>query len=478
MKGRSISFRLTLWFSSVLFVGLALFAAAMWFTLDGTLTSARSRTLDRRADRLKDLLDQMRQDPPEQRARKFQAFADATGGGLIEVFNTDGSPFLPSPSSAARAFPWPSPAPLQAERFREVAFSGQPYRVLARPYSSELGRLVLLVAAPLEGSRQVLRTFAAGLLWTIPALLALSALGGYGLSRRALKPVDQIAAAARSITVSNLSERLPVPRTADELQRLAETFNAMLARLESAVNEIQRFTADASHELRSPLSFVRTVAELARRNPQADARSRQAFQEIIEESGKAARLLEDMLTLARADSPAARPAFEPVDLAEVARSVFDRALSLANAHRHVLTFSLDGGSAALVYGDFPTLQRLLWILLENAVKYTPSPGAIRLSLSATQTQAQVTVQDNGIGIAAADLPHIFKRFYRADPSRGQVEGSGLGLAIAKWIADIHQARLSVESSENRGALFRIVFPAYAPTPAPLRAPAAGTRAAR
>ena len=158
------------------------------------------------------------------------------------------------------------------------------------------------MAAPLEGNRQVLRTFAAGLLWTFPALLALSALGGYVLSRRALKPADQITATARSITVSNLSERLPTPRTHDELQRLSETFNAMLARLESAVNEIQRFTADASHELRSPLSFVRTVAELALRDPQADTGSRRALEEIIEESGKAGRLLEDMLTLARADA--------------------------------------------------------------------------------------------------------------------------------------------------------------------------------
>jgi signal transduction histidine kinase len=302
------------------------------------------------------------------------------------------------------------------------------------------------------------------------------------LSRRALKPVDQITETARSITLSNLSERLPTPRARDELQRLSEIFNAMLARLESAVSEIQRFTADASHELRSPLSFVRTVAELALRNPQADAGSRRAFEEIVEESGKAGRLLEDMLTLARADAATAHLAFEPVDLAEVARSVFDRALLLACSHGHALTLSLDGGRAAPIsapiWGDFCSLQRLLWILLENAVKYTPAPGEIRLTVDATATKATVTVEDNGTGISATDLPHIFERFYRADPSRGQVEGSGLGLAIGKWIADMHQARLSVESRENAGSIFRVVFPACAGLSPSASAPSSEDRAAR
>ena len=235
----------------------------------------------------------------------------------MQIYETNGTRALPSPSSAAQAFPWPAFAPGGRERFRQVIFSEQLFLVLERPFSSGSQSLVLCVAAPLEGNRPVLRTFSLGLLWTIPALLALSALGGYLISRRALKPVDGITAATRSISVSNLSQRLPVPETHDELQRLSETCNAMLARLESAVNEINRFTADASHELRSPLSFIRTVAEVALRNRQADPASRRGFEEIVEECGKASRLLEDMLTLARADTGNAHQAFEPVDLAEV-----------------------------------------------------------------------------------------------------------------------------------------------------------------
>ncbi|MEI9976701.1 MAG: HAMP domain-containing protein [Ignavibacteriota bacterium] len=239
---RSTSLRLTIWFSSVFFAGLALFGAVMWFDLDQTLTSGRSRTLERRAERLGDLLRDTKADPPAVRARKFQAFADATGGGLIEVFAPDGNRALPSPTPAAQAFPWPRVSGIKGDRFREVTYLGQPYRMLAHPFSSAGETLVLYVAGPLEGNRLVLRNFTAGLLWSIPAVLAVSALGGYLLSRRALKPVDQLTEATRTISVSNLSERLPVAETHDELQRLSETYNAMLARLESAVNEIKRFT--------------------------------------------------------------------------------------------------------------------------------------------------------------------------------------------------------------------------------------------
>jgi two-component system, OmpR family, heavy metal sensor histidine kinase CusS len=457
MAQRSISLRLTIWFSLVYFAGLALFGAAMWFNLQSTLTSGRSRTLERRADRLSDLLREMRNDPEALRTAKFLDFAGATGGGLIEVVRADGTLVFPSPTAASRNFPWPPVIAFQHDRFDEIALSKQPYRVLMRPFASPSGLLVLRLAAPLENNLLVLRTFRVGLLWTVPALLALSAFGGYLLSRRALAPVDRITAATRSIGLANLSGRLPVPNTRDELQRLLETCNEMLARLESAVTEIKRFTADASHELRSPLSFIRTVAELALRNPHTDPESRRAFEEIVEETGKTSHLLEGMLTLARADDGTAHLSFEPVDLVEVLRVICDKARRVAEAQGHALTVSWNGASRATVWGDYASLQQLLWILLENAIKYTLAPGAIKVTETIAGGKAIVTIEDNGIGISTAELPHIFERFYRADRSRSKVEGSGLGLAIARWIADVHKAELTVESRENEGAVFRISF---------------------
>jgi len=454
---RSISLRLTIWYSGVSFAVLLLFGCGMWFVLESTLTSGRSRTLERRADRLSDLLAGTQGLPADQRARKFQAFASATGGGLIEVFRAGGERALPSPSADSLVFPWPRAATIGHGRFSDAAFQGQPYRVLARPFSSDLGEVVLCMAAPLENNRQVLRAFTVGLLWTVPALLAISALGGYSLSRRALRPVDEITAATRSISVSSLSARLPVSQSRDELQRLSETCNEMLARLESAVNEIKRFTADASHELRNPISFVRTTAELALRNRQADPASRRALQEIVAECGKANRLLQDMLTLARADTGHSRLAFEPVDLVEMLRAFSRKGRLLAEERGHTLTIDFAGNRHATVLGDYASLQRLLWILLDNAVKYTPPPGSIRLKLAVDGNQAVVTVEDNGIGISSADLPHIFRRFYRADKSRSQVEGAGLGLSIAQWIADVHEASISAEGREEQGSVVRIAF---------------------
>ena len=231
----------------------------------------------------------------------------------------------------------------------------------------------------------------------------------------------------------------------------------MLARLESAVNEINRFTADASHELRNPVSFVRTTAELALRNREADPASRRAFEDIVAECGKANRLLKDMLTLARADTGHSRLAFEPVDLVEVLRAFGQKGTLLAQERGHTLTIDFDAGRHATVLGDYASLHRLLWILLDNAAKYTPPPGSIRLKLAVGGNQAVVTIEDNGIGISAADLPNIFGRFYRADKSRSQVEGAGLGLSIALWIANVHGASLSAESREEQGSVFRIAF---------------------
>jgi heavy metal sensor kinase len=458
MGGRSISSRLTIWFSSVYFAGLALFGIAMSFNLEHTLTQTRSRTLERRADRLIEVLRKTEGDTPQQREKKFQAFAEATGGGLMEVFQPDRSRALPSPSQDAANFPWPVSAASGSDSYTETSFGAQPYLVLERFWLSPSGPLILAAAAPLEANLTLLRTFRAGMLWTVPALLALSALGGYFLSRQALKPVDQIAAAARSISVMNLSERLPVPATDDELQRLSETCNAMLARLDFAVSELKRFTADASHELRTPVSVIRTLAELALRSPGADEDSRRAFAEIVAESGRTSRLLEEMLLLARADDGTAHLSFEPVDLAEIVSVVGAKARLVAEGSGHTLHVSLPASELPLVRGDYSTLHRLLWILVDNAVKYTTPPGNIQIVLRESGEMLVIEVRDTGIGIPPSDLPHIFKRFYRGERSSNQVDGSGLGLAIAHWIADTHQAELTAESQEDSGTTFRISIP--------------------
>lgn len=454
----TISSRLTMWFGGIFFFGWVLFGTVMWLNLKSTLKAERYQTLARRLDRLQDLLTKTKNEEEESRRQDFKDFAHATGNGLAEIFRADGRRAFPSPSPAASVFPWPAINSSNPERFVHIKTdsAGQSYWVLGRRYSLNGEALVLLAAAPEGGNLVILQNYLKGLFAWAPVLLLISSAGGYWMSRRALTPVDRIAVAARSISIRNLSERLPVTDSGDELQRLAETCNAMLERLDSAVGQIKRFTADASHELRGPLSFTRTVAEVALRNPNVDPDSRKAFEEIVEEAAKATDLLEGMLTLARADSNSLDSVLEPIDLIAVVEEACDLARPLADERN--LTLATSTASVSKVLGDFSSLRRLLWILLDNSLKYTPAPGRIDVVLSTISGQPALTVRDTGIGIAESDLPYIFDRFYRADPSRGQVEGNGLGLAIAKWIADLHHAELLVDSEQQKGSVFRVVFP--------------------
>ena len=461
MKNASISLRLTFWFSAIVLCCFLLFGAVMWCDLAYSLSKGRDRTLSRRAARFAEVLEAARDDTAERRQARLEKLADAMSeGNLIEVFDVTGKRLLPRTLSPPD-FPWPSLSVVAREEYSNLEFRGRTFRLLKSPARLN-PQFVILVAGQLEDNRNMVARFTAGLAWATPAMLALSALGGYFLSRRLLRPVAQITAALGSITIGNLSRRLSTSNTGDELQRLAETCNKMLARLDGAVNRINRFTADASHELRSPVALIRTVAEYALRNPDIDGVSKDAFEEILAETVETARLLEDMLTLARADAGQANKAFEPVELTELVTDACARLRPLAQAKDQTVA-ARTGNAPAWISGDRSGLRRLVSVLLDNAIKYTPARGRIEVALTVTSLRAVLAVRDSGIGIPETLLPRIFDRFVRADPSRGEVNGTGLGLAIAKWIADMHDAPLTVRSSALEGSVFTAEFHLIAPS---------------
>ena len=455
----SISLRLTLWFALIFLLGWVAFGAAMWINLRHSLTQERRTTLARRLDRLQGLLLSTQQETPDNRVQDFKDFAHATGNGLSEVFRADGSRYYPSPSASARAFPWPSVPPSSTEEFQSINASGQSYWVLERTWQLGAERLCLMAAAPASGNQLILDIYWNGLLTSAPLLLLVSSLGGYWLSRRALHPVDDITATARSISIRNLSERLPQTGSSDELHRLTDTFNAMLERLDAAVRQIRQFTADASHELRGPLSFVRTVSEVALRNSQIDPDSRQSFQEIVDEASRASVLLNDMLTLARADARSDLAVLEAMEITPLLRESCSQAQAIAIERGLQFSTTIPDDSSAWAAADGKTLRRLFWVLLDNAMKFTPAPGAISVSLSTEAEEILIEVRDTGVGIPEKDLPNVFDRFYRADPSRSQTEGSGLGLAIARWIAELHGGSLTLSSQQGVGTVAQFRIPA-------------------
>jgi heavy metal sensor kinase len=460
LKNVSISLRLTSWFSAIFLGGFVLLGVSMWIDLAYSLSQGRDRTLTRRAARFVDLLAATRNDAQASRQDRLEQLADVIPeGNLIQIFEPSGARLFPR-SLSPPDFPWPAVSASTRDEYSDLSYGGRPFRLFKHP--AKAGRaLVILVAGQLEDNRNLMSRFTTGFAFTIPAMLILSALAGYFLSRRVLHPVDQITGALRSISIGNLSQRLPLSRTGDELQRLAQTCNDMLARLEDAVERINRFTADASHELRSPVALIRTVAEYGLRNPNIDSDSKEAFEEILAESVEAGRLLEDLLTLARADAGYATSVFEPVDLSELVEDVCAKVRPHAEGKDQTVAVRADAGPA-WINGDRSSLRRLVSILLDNAVKYTLAHGRIDVTFRTAASHAVLTVSDSGIGIPEVLLPRIFDRFVRADPSRGEVNGTGLGLAIAKWIAGAHHATLTVQSKEQQGSVFTVEFPLAEP----------------
>jgi signal transduction histidine kinase len=261
--------------------------------------------------------------------------------------------------------------------------------------------------------------------------------------------VDQITAVARSISLRNLSSRIAVPRTGDELQRMSETWNEVLERLDAAVKRIRQFTADASHELRTPLAIIRATAELALRKERDPGEYRRALGEIENQSALMTDLTESLLTIARADFEGFDMPLGATDLQELADAEVQRHRARADAKGVRLDFT--AGPRVVARANGPGLGRLLGILIDNAIKHTPAGGAITVSAAARAGGAVLSVEDTGEGISAADLPHIFERFYRADPARGGGSGFGLGLSIAQAIAQAHGSRIVVDSSPGAGA---------------------------
>ena len=458
MNRVSISFRLTVWFTAVFLCGFVILGVAMWVGWSYTLASGRDRTLTRRAGRATEVLANFSSQPAAQIFKRYDEFVESTPeGNLIRIFDSAGQMIYPKASSAPRDFPWPKLDFPLTDRFQNLIYHGRQYRVLQHPAALGPQALLVLVVGQLEDNRQMLARFTTGLMETIPILLAATALAGYFMSRRVLKPVDRLTAAVRSLTIGNLAERLPIGNTGDELQRLAETCNDMLARLEVAVTQIKRFTADASHELRSPLSFISMVSECALRKPDLPADCREEFEEILAESQEATRLLEDMLLLARGDAGNVDIPFEPTDLVPLVADALERARVLAEAKHQRLNLRCTDGPFE-IRGDRSSLRRLIWTLLDNAIKYTPEGGRVDVLLEGNGAEVRLRVRDTGVGIPAHLLPRVFERFFRADPARSQ-SGSGLGLAIAKWIADVHRANLSVESEPGAGSAFTVAFPA-------------------
>lgn len=440
MRWNSIRFRLTLWYAAALVLGLGLFASLVWLSL-------RQR-----------LLQELDRDLADRSARFEQYFR----GESVEVANSD--QLTDELEEFCQALPPDSYIDLRGSNGFEFHFPGSSapraadLRMAQSRFASAGVTFDLEAGAPMANLIHTLQLLRLLLLSLLPVVILIACVGGAWLSARALRPIQDIADAAKAISIENLSERLPVPPTGDELARLTQVLNGMLARLEAAVKQLSQFAADASHELRTPLAVIRTTAELALRRVRAPESYRGSLADIAAETERMTQLVENLLALARSGTEASQMPRSPLDLAALLREVCAELRSLAETRQIEMDVrfleSKPGETAVVISGNRMALRRLFVILLDNAIKYSPPGSTVRVALALEAGRAAVTIEDSGAGISQADLPHIFERYYRGE--RGG-EGHGIGLALADRIARAHGAAIEVRSSPGAASVFRVSF---------------------
>jgi len=334
-------------------------------------------------------------------------------------------------------------------------------RLLSRPVI-EQGHVAYIVQVgtsltQTEASLAELRMWLWGL---IPLMLAVTTAAGFFMATTALKPVGEMITQAQRIGAERLEQRLLVPKTRDELQQLAITFNDMLARLERAFRRLRQFSAAASHELRTPLTVMRGELEVALRKPRETDEYRRVLRTHLEIIDEMSQTVQELLALAR--SEAVDPAIEwsPIELGALAKQVTDSCRPLADAK--AVAVELPAAQPVWVRGERRLLERLVANLLDNAIRHTPSSGQVSVRADHSNGEACVIVQDTGPGIPPEELPQIFDRFFRRRPSSENGGSAGLGLGLCRWIVEAHHGRIDVNSQPKHGATFTVWLPAITP----------------
>ena len=453
MRPLPIRSRLTAWYFVFLAASLIGFALLAVTAMRRSIYHSVDERLEDRARVVQALIARATDEDVGDELREHAEFQ--SGAELLQVSDNSGHFIYRSTRMQRLSIP---AGQTHSIEIASAEYGNRHIRMLTTTVSAEGQVFVIQVGEPMGDFLEAITRFRKAMLIAIPALLLLATAGGYLMSMRALLPVDQITRAAQNITAHDLSTRVEVPGARDEVQRLAQTMNAMLQRIESGFLRITQFTTDASHEFRTPVALIRTQAELALRKSRSEAEYREALQEILTESEQTTGLIENLMLLARADAGTETLRFETLDIAELARSVVGRGRTLAEAKN--IGWSGEISNEALwVQGDALALERLLLILIDNAVKYTPPNGQIRVAVRRDDSNAALEFQDTGIGISDEDLTHIFERFYRADKARSRDSGgAGLGLSIGRWIATAHSGEIAVQSTPSGGSIFRVRIP--------------------
>jgi heavy metal sensor kinase len=475
MRIRSIGARLTFWYASILSVTL--------LVLGGTAYGFLAYSLSHDVDAALEGVAKVSAEQARAQGRTFfprdvdELFRHYLGfsplNPSLELFDTQGRPDLNRPGAPAGKLPLSPKALKDALRgvstFETIESTGPyPFRVLTMPVING-GRVINLVQVgiSLENVFNTQRRFLLIMGAVLPLGLLLATVGGWVLARRALKPVDRMTQAARRISGEYLAGRLQETGTGDELDWLAKTLNDMLGRLDDSFRQTRQFSADAAHELQTPLTILKGEIEVALRSPRSPEEYRGVLHSSLEEIDRISSLVAGLLLLARADRGVLRLDLKHLNLQALLAEVGEQMRRLAENQAVSLDYGLV--EPASIQGDREHFKRLLVNLIDNAINYTPAGGRVTLSLRCDGKWAHLGISDTGMGFTEDEQEQIFNRFYRAAEARSQRGGGvGLGLSIAQSIAEAHGGRIEVESTPGQGSTFTVSLPAdcTAPIPSP------------
>ena len=456
--------KLTIWYTTLLAASLITFGSILYVALSRNIISS----IDARLFSMADMVSRAVFRPGTVNLpQNFDIFLEhffgiKTSGNFIQLMDEYGKIVFTSSTLGKNHLP------LSAQTYHHsiagnatyetVKNIGQyPVRIVTFPLM-ENGQLIsiLQVGAPLQESTTALNALFYILIFGIPLAVILASGVGWFLAKKALSPVDMVTGLARKIEAGSLNERLDVSGPKDELGRLAKTFNDMIARLELSFKQMKQFTADASHELKTPLTVLKGEMEIALKTEKTVEGFKEVIKSSLEEIDRMSAIVKSLLNLAKLDSRVRLPK-DNIKLDGIVEERFNQTMPLAKDKG--IDMVMAKKESVIIMGDKLGIGQLLFNLIYNAIKYTSKDGRIEISLEQSDNWAIIKVIDTGIGIAEEDLPHIFDRFYRVDKARTTGAGGvGLGLSICKEIAEAHGGKIEVESEAGKGSVFKVYLP--------------------
>lgn len=461
MNMRSLYFRLILWYSGLAIAVSLAFGAYTYHGVKERLSREMEQTFTRRSLHIAENVVAQTQDKTKITSQINAVYSPEANNRFIRVLQDDGSVLYMSGAPNDNSFipgQIPLPANLSKGLHTESLSSGVNMLIVTTPAHVAGKNIFIEMGMPSSELDTTLHGLVATLLLGLPVVALVVSAGGYFLVRHSLNPVEQIRATAERITFGNLSSRLPVIASGDALEHLSVTLNQMLARLEDAYQQVSRFSADASHELRTPLTIMR--GELESLIVQKDWKTeelRERVASVLEETEHLSHITENLFVMSRLDAGGAHVADIAINLTHLVETTADQMALLAEEKSITLIMQLK--EFVWVKGDPARLKQVIVNLLDNAIKYTSSQGKIIITTAIADHKAVFSVSDNGIGIPAAALPHVFERFYRAEKARSREQGgAGLGLSIVHSICQAHGGSVSIESIEGKGTTCRVELP--------------------